>query len=141
MIVAYALPVIKDAILSTYREAEIGFESEMWKKAMLEQMNLFIKMTLENCQNYPRERRPLVASGCMLRSKISRWIYCSLQGRLVAKGYAQREVIDYNEVFSPVVKHSSIRILLALVAQYDSKLDQLDMNTPFSMMILMRRSL
>jgi len=36
MIVAYALPVIEDAILSTYREAEIGFESEMWKKAMLE---------------------------------------------------------------------------------------------------------
>jgi len=78
MIVAYALPVIEDAVLSTYREAEISFESEMWKEAMLEQMNLFIRMTLENCQNCPRERRPLVASGCILRSKISRWIHCSL---------------------------------------------------------------
>jgi len=38
--------------------------------------------------------------------------------RLVAKGYTQREGIDYNEVFSPFVKHSSIRILLALVAQF-----------------------
>ena len=43
--------------------------------------------------------------------------------KLVAKGYAQREGINYNEVFSPVVKHSSIRILLALIAQYDYELD------------------
>ena len=37
------------------------------------------------------------------------------KSRLVAKSYAQREGIDYNEVFSHDVKHSSIRILLALV--------------------------
>ena len=42
--------------------------------------------------------------------------------RLVAKGYAQKEGIDYNEVFSLVVKHSSIRVLLALVAQLNFEL-------------------
>jgi len=46
-------------------------------------------------------------------------------------GYAQREGINYNEVFSSVMKHSSIRILLALAAQYDYELDQLDVKTAF----------
>jgi len=43
----------------------------------------------------------------------------------------QREGIDYNEVFLPVIKHSSLQILLVLVAQYELELDQLDMKTAF----------
>ena len=53
------------------------------------------------------------------------------KARLVAKGYAHKEGIDYNEVFSPVVKHFSIRILLALVAQMNMELVQLDVKTIF----------
>ena len=51
--------------------------------------------------------------------------------RLVAKGYPQKEGIDYNEVFSPVVKHSSIRIWLALVALMNMKLVQIDVKIAF----------
>ena len=50
---------------------------------------------------------------------------------MVAKGYAQKEGIDYNEVFSPVVKHSSIRIFLALVAQLNMELVQMEVKTTF----------
>jgi len=50
---------------------------------------------------------------------------------LVAKGYAQREGIDYNEMFSSVMKNSFIRILLALIAQYDYELNQLNVKTAF----------
>ena len=75
------------------------------------------------------------ATGC-------KWVLAKKQGylksdivrykaKLVAKDYAQQEDIDYNEVFSPVVKHSSIRILLALIAQYELELDQLDVKTTF----------
>ena len=51
--------------------------------------------------------------------------------RLVAKGYAQKKGIDYNEVFSSVMRHSSIRVLLALVTQFDLELAQLDVKTTF----------
>lgn len=50
---------------------------------------------------------------------------------LVGKDFTQREGIDYNEVFSPVVNHSSIRVLLALVALHNLELEQLDVKTAF----------
>jgi len=43
MIVAYALSVIEDVVPSTYRKVEISSESEMWKKAMLKEMNFLHK--------------------------------------------------------------------------------------------------
>ena len=51
--------------------------------------------------------------------------------RVVAKGFSQVEGVDYNDIFSPVVKHSSIRLLLACVTMFDLKLAQLDVKTAF----------
>ncbi|KAG8503781.1 hypothetical protein CXB51_001898 [Gossypium anomalum] len=48
------------------------------------------------------------------------------KARLVAKGYSQIPGVDFTDVFSPVVKHSSIRALLGIVAMHDLKLEQLD---------------
>ncbi|KAH9671238.1 Integrase catalytic domain-containing protein [Citrus sinensis] len=53
------------------------------------------------------------------------------KARLVAKGYTQKEGVDFKEVFSPVVRHASIRVLLALTAVNDMELDQLDVKTAF----------
>jgi hypothetical protein len=52
---------------------------------------------------------------------------------LVAKGYSQIPGVDYNDVFSPVVKHSSIRTFLSIVASHDLELEQLDVKTAFCM--------
>lgn len=51
--------------------------------------------------------------------------------RLGAKGYAQNKEIDFKEFFSPVVRHVSIRVLLALIAVLDMKLNQLDVMNAF----------
>ena len=42
---------------------------------------------------------------------------------MVAKGYSQREGIDFNEVFSFVVRHISIRMLLSIAAAQDLELE------------------
>ena len=51
------------------------------------------------------------------------------KSRLVARGYTQREGIYYIEVFSPVVKHTSIRVLMSIIAQFDWELEQLNVKT------------
>ena len=48
------------------------------------------------------------------------------KARLMAKGFTQREGIDYNETFSPVSYKDSFRIIMALVAHYDLELHQMD---------------
>ena len=51
--------------------------------------------------------------------------------RLVAKGFTQKEGIDYKETFSPVLSNDSFRIIMALVAHYDLNLHQMDVKTAF----------
>jgi hypothetical protein len=50
---------------------------------------------------------------------------------LVAKGFTQREGIDYTETFSPISKKDSFRIIVPLVAHYDLELHQMDVKIMF----------
>ena len=130
--VAYAFPVVEEGIPQTFLEANSSPDKEKWKKAMDEEMQSLVKNHTWKLARLPKGKK---AISC-------KWVYAQKEGfpskndvrykaRLVAKGYAQKEGIDYNEVFSPVVKHSSIRILLALVAQFDMELVQMDVKTAF----------
>ena len=51
--------------------------------------------------------------------------------RLIIKGFLQKKGIDFDEIFSPVVKLTSIRIILGLVASLNLELEQMDVKTAF----------
>ncbi|RVX09496.1 Retrovirus-related Pol polyprotein from transposon TNT 1-94 [Vitis vinifera] len=53
------------------------------------------------------------------------------KARLAVKGFTQKEGIDYKETFSPVSSKDSFRIIMALMADYDLELHQMDVKTVF----------
>jgi Reverse transcriptase (RNA-dependent DNA polymerase) len=70
-----------------------------------------------------------------------KWVYkkkMNVQGeverykaRLVAKGYKQKTEIDYEEVFAPVVRMDTIRLLISLAAQNKWSIFQMDVKSAF----------
>ncbi|GJT82606.1 retrovirus-related pol polyprotein from transposon TNT 1-94 [Tanacetum coccineum] len=53
------------------------------------------------------------------------------KARLVAKGYKQKHGIDYEEVFAPVARLETIRMIIAIAAQYRWKIHQMDVKSAF----------
>ncbi|KAG8478794.1 hypothetical protein CXB51_028696 [Gossypium anomalum] len=106
-LVAYALNLSGDVDAnrepSNYSEAISCKDSEKWMFAMQEEIKSLHKNRTCDLVKLPKGK----------------------------KGYSQIPGVDFTDVFFPVVKHSSIRALLGIVAMHDLKLEQLDVKTAF----------
>jgi hypothetical protein len=71
----------------------------------------------------------------------SKWIYKikhatndsveKFKAIFVARGYSQKEGIDYDEIFAPIAMYTSIKIIISLALVFDCKLHQMDIKTSF----------
>lgn len=119
---AYYL-LTEDGEPSTFEEAVICSNDSFWITTMQEEMEALHKNKTWDLVVFLEGRKAI-------RNK---WVYMIKRdandqveiylARMMVKGYAQKEGIKFNEIFSPVVRLTNIRVVLALCATYDLHLE------------------
>ncbi|GMH09540.1 hypothetical protein Nepgr_011381 [Nepenthes gracilis] len=106
-------------------------QKEKWLKAMKEEMaSLHENHTFELAKL--SKGKKALKNKCVFPLKTSEdTMQPRYKARLVVKGFSQCKGIDFDEIFAPVVKMSSVRVVLGLVAVLDLKIEQLDVWTVF----------
>ena len=114
----------------SYEEASRHRESAKWHNAMQDEMR-----SLQ--ENHTWELVTPLKEKKVLHSK---WIYKikeepkggrRFKARLVAKGFRQVAGVDFTEIFAPIVKISTIRLVMKLAANRNLHIEQMDMKTAF----------
>jgi len=117
---------------ATYKEVVRCGDSENWISAMDEEMQSLEKNSTWEVVPLPKQKKIISCKWIFKRKEgLSPSEPPKYKARLVAKGNSQIPGVDYNDVFSPVVKHSSICTFLSIVASHDLELEQLDVKTAF----------
>ena len=113
------------------QEAISSFVSDEWMKAMNDEIESMRTNQVWDLVDLPSRHK---AIGNKWVLKIKRKADGSIErykARLVAKGYTQKKGVDYEETFSPVVRFASVRLILAIVANLNLELYQMDIKTAF----------
>ncbi|GJS38989.1 retrovirus-related pol polyprotein from transposon TNT 1-94 [Tanacetum coccineum] len=101
--------------LESYSEALSSKESVQWEKAIIKEM-----VSLEKNQTCSLVR---LSAGKKTSQRL--WMFKvkeeqngskGYKARLVVKGFQQKRGVDYNEIFSPVVRMTTIKLVLSIVA-------------------------
>ncbi|KAJ1574717.1 hypothetical protein NDA12_002237 [Ustilago hordei] len=115
----------------TLREAMDGEDAQLWKEAIRKELEGLEAMGTWEVVHQP-PGVPLVDSKVVLRLKLDAdGVPVKHKARLVARGFTQREGIDYQETFSPVAPLGAIRAILALAVQNNWEVHALDITMAY----------
>lgn len=115
-------------------EALSSPHAEEWSLAMDAEMEAMLQMDVLEyvpLSDVPPGKTPLPAMMIFKTKYLSDGSVDRRKARLVVKGYAQKHGEDFYDVFAPVARFPSLRILLALAAANDWQLRQFDVTTAF----------
>ncbi|SOV06716.1 uncharacterized protein UDID_17592 [Ustilago sp. UG-2017a] len=115
----------------TLGEAMKGEDAQLWKEAIRKELEGLEAMGTWEVVHQP-PGVPLVDSKVVLRLKLDAdGVPVKHKVRLVARGFTQREGIDYQETFSPVAPLGAIRAILALAVQNNWEVHALDITMAY----------
>ncbi|SPC65616.1 related to retrotransposon protein [Ustilago sp. UG-2017b] len=115
----------------TLKEALASDDARQWQEAIRKELDGLEAMGTWEIVDTP-PNASLVDSKIVLRLKLDAdGIPVRHKARLVARGFTQREGIDFEETFAPVAPLSAIRALLSLAVERDWEVQQLDITMTY----------
>ena len=102
-----------------YKEALEDVDAQEWLKAMDREIESKYSNSVRSLVEAPKEVKPIGCKWIYKRKRRPNGKVETFNARFVAKGYTQKEGIDYEETFSPVAMLKSIQILLVVAASLD----------------------
>ncbi|CAI7764497.1 unnamed protein product [Closterium sp. NIES-54] len=114
----------------SYAEAITGPYASQWQAAMDAEMASWTS-TSTYVDEVPPSRANIVDGMWILRVKRPPGSPPAIKARYVARGFSQRQGVDYFQTFSPTPKMTALRVLLHVAAQRDYELHSLDFSTAF----------
>ncbi|CAI5517009.1 unnamed protein product [Closterium sp. Naga37s-1] len=114
----------------SYAEAMEGLYSSQWQTAMDAEMASW-KSTGTYVDEVPPPGANIVNGMWIFRVKRPPGSPPVFKARYVARGFSQREGVDFFQTFSPTPKMTTLRVLLHVAAQRDYELHCLDFSTAF----------
>ncbi|CAI5953955.1 unnamed protein product [Closterium sp. NIES-64] len=114
----------------SYAEAVEGPYSSQWQAAMDAEMASW-KSTGTYVDEVPPPGANIVSGMWIFRVKRLPGSPPVFKARYVARGFSQRQGVDYFQTFSPTPKMTTLRVLLHIAAQRDYELHSLDFSTAF----------
>ncbi|KAD4584618.1 hypothetical protein E3N88_22219 [Mikania micrantha] len=102
-----------------------------WEEAMRSEIASIERNNTWKLTNLPAGHRPIGLKWVFKIKRDSKDQITRHKARLVAKGYVQQHGVDYEEVFAPVARLETVRLVLALSAQRGWTVHHLDVKTAF----------